>query len=84
MARVALEAAKGAETPGQLASRFAVHPIQVGVWKKKLLENIERIFSDKEKRTKEKDREFIDELYKQIGKQKIEIEWLKKKVGLLE
>lgn len=83
-ARVALEAAKGAETTGQLASRFSVHPIQIGFWKKKLLEGLEKIFSDREKRDKEKDREFVDELYKQIGKQKIEIEWLKKKVGLLE
>ncbi|NCQ56195.1 hypothetical protein COY15_01510 [Candidatus Roizmanbacteria bacterium CG_4_10_14_0_2_um_filter_39_12] len=83
-ARVALEAAKGVETTGQLASRFSVHPTQIGVWKKRLLESIERIFSDREKRDKEKDREFVDELYKQIGKQKIEIEWLKKKVGLLE
>jgi|SRR3990172_5585642 len=83
-ARVALEAAKGVETTGQLASRFSIHPIQVGVWRKKLLENIDRIFSDKEKRDKEKDREFTDELFRQIGKQKIEIEWLKKKVGMLE
>ena len=83
-AKVALEAAKGVETTGQLASRFSVHPTQIGVWKKRLLESIERIFSDREKRDKEKDREFVDELYKQIGKQKIEIEWLKKKVGLLE
>lgn len=83
-ARVALEATKGVETTGQLASRFQVHPIQIGVWKKKLLENIDRVFSDKDKRDKEKDREFVDELYKQIGIQKIEIEWLKKKVGLFE
>jgi transposase len=83
-ARVALEAAKGVETTGQLASRFSIHPIQVGVWRKKLLENIDRIFSDKEKRDKEKDREFTDELFRQIGKQKIEIEWLKKKVGMFE
>lgn len=83
-AKVALESAKGVETTGQLASRFQVHPIQVGYWRKKLLENVDRIFSDKEKRDKEKDREFVDELYKQIGIQKIEIEWLKKKVGLFE
>jgi len=83
-AKVALEATKGVETTGQLASRFSVHPTQIGVWKKKLLEGLERIFSDRDKRDKEKDREFIEELYKQIGKQKIEIEWLKKKVGLLE
>lgn len=83
-AKVALEAAKGVETTGQLVSRFSVNPTQIGVWKKKLLESIERIFSDREKYQKEKDREFVDELYKQIGKQKIEIEWLKKKVGMLE
>lgn len=49
-----------------------------------MLEGLEHIFSDHIKREKDKDREFVDELYKQIGKQKIEIEWLKKKVGLLE
>ena len=83
-AKVALEAVKGIETNGQLASRFQVHPTQIGFWKKRLLENIERIFSDREKIDKEKDREFVDELYRRIGKQNIEIEWLKKKVGILE
>jgi transposase len=83
-AKVALEATKGVETTGQLASRFSVHPTQIGVWKKKMLEGLEYIFSDHEKRERDRDREFVDELYKQIGKQKIEIEWLKKKVGLLE
>ena len=43
--KVAIEALKGAETPGQLASRFAVHPIQIGVWKEKSLEAIEHIFT---------------------------------------
>ena len=83
-AKVALEAAKGVETTGQLASRFQVHPTQIGVWRKKLLDNVERIFSDSEKRDKERDREFVEELYKQIGKQKIEVEWLKKKVDMFE
>jgi len=82
-AKVALEATKGVETTGQLASRFQVHPTQIGVWKKRLIDGAERIFSDKEKREKEKDHEFVDELYKQIGKQKIEIEWLKKRWGYL-
>jgi|SRR3989344_4370149 len=83
-AKVALEATKGVETTGQLASRFQVHPTQIGVWRKKLLDNMDRIFSDTEKREKEKDREFVDELYKQIGRKDIEIQWLKKKVGLFE
>lgn len=83
-ARVALEATKGVETTGQLASRFSVHPTQIGLWKNKLLKESEHIFSDHIKREKDKTQEFVDELYKQIGKQKIEIDWLKKKVGLLE
>ncbi len=83
-AKVALEAVKEIETTGQLASRFSVHPTQIGLWKNKLLRESEHIFSDHVKREKDKDREFVDELYKQIGKQKIEIDWLKKKVGLLE
>lgn len=83
-AKVAMEAVKGGETLGQLASRFQVHPIQIGVWRKRLLSNIERIFSEKDDIQKQRDKEFVDELYRQIGKQKIEMEWLKKKVGLLE
>jgi len=39
---------------------------------------MEKIFSDNDKRDKEKECKFIDELYKQIGKKDIEIEWLKK------
>ena len=83
-AKVALEAVKEIETTGQLASRFSVHPTQIGLCKNKLLRESEHIFSDHVKREKDKDKEFVDELYKQIGKQKIEIDWLKKKVGLLE
>jgi len=83
-AKVALEATKGVETTGQLASKFSVHPTQIGVWKNKLMKGIESIFSDRKKKDRDKDREFVDELYKQIGRKDIEISWLKKKVGLLE
>lgn len=83
-AKVALEAIKGAETTGQLASRFQVHPTQIGVWRKKLLDNIDRIFSNKQEQDNERDRQFVEELYREIGKQKIEIEWLKKKMGMFE
>jgi len=83
-AKVALEAIRGVETIGQLASRFSVHPIQIGFWRKRLLEGVEKIFSDRDKRDKEKDREYRDELYKQIGRKDIEIQWLKKQVGLFE
>lgn len=83
-AKVAIEALKEAETSGQLASRFAVHPIQIGIWKKKAREAIENAFGPKGKTDTLKEKEdFIQELFNQIGKQKVEIDFLKKKVGLI-
>jgi len=81
--KVAIEAIRGAETPGQLASRFSIHPIQVGVWKKAALEAIHQMFSGG---NKQKDKEIEDnreELYTKIGRLEIENDFLKKKVGLL-
>src|SRR6266702_1243867 len=83
-AKVALEALKGAETTGQLASKFSVHPIQIGVWKKKAIEAIQYIFSQKDIKTKQEKQEFTQELYNKIGRLEIENDFLKKKVGMLE
>jgi transposase len=79
-ARVALEAIKGEKTIVEIASEYSVHPNLVGQWKKKMLENLPEIFEKGEdKKVKETEKE-RDELYRQIGIQKIENEWLKKKL----
>lgn len=80
-AKVALAAVAGM-SPSQIASRFGVHPTQVATWKKQLLEEAETIFADKRR----KDGNAIDEqeLYEQIGRLKVELEWLKKKVAQVE
>ena len=83
-AKIALEAVKEIETKGQIASKYQVHPIQVGLWKKQLLEQADKLFTDTNKKEKDTGQETLEELYKEIGKQKIEINWLKKKVGVLE
>jgi len=83
-AKVALEALREVETPGQLASRYHVHPTQVGVWKKQAKEAIGAAFNRKAQRQMKNTQDELEELYKKIGKQNIEIDWLKKKVGLLE
>jgi transposase len=85
-AKVAMEALKGAETPGQLSSKFSVHPIQIGVWKKKAVEAIEHIFMEgKAEKEKQKDTQgLLQELYQKIGKLEIENDFLKRKVGMLE
>ncbi len=83
-AKVALEALKGAETTGQLASKFSIHPIQIGVWKKKAMEAVQNIFSQKDKKTEKEKEDFTTELYNKIGRLEIENDFLKKKVGMLE
>lgn len=82
-ARVALEAIKGGKTIAQLASEYGVHPNQIGQWKKRLLKELPGVFSGKRKK-QEKDRgELENELYRQIGQLKVELDWLKKKSDLL-
>jgi transposase len=48
--KVAIEAIRGAETPGQLATRFSIHPIQIGVWKKQALTAINQFFTQGKKK----------------------------------
>ncbi len=79
--QVALEAASGTKTISQLASQYQVHPNQIGQWKRQLLEGGGDIFSNGHSR-KARDQEALQtDLYEQIGRLKMELEWLKKKVA---
>ena len=74
--KVAIEAIRGAETPGQLASRFSIHPIQIGVWKKQALDAINQFFTQGAKK-KQRDYEAeMEDLYKKIGKLEVENDFL--------
>ncbi len=78
-AMVAIEAIKGEKTIGEIAAQYEVHPNQVSKWKKKALQNLPELFS-RGKNQKEKSKEQLqEELYKHIGKLKVENEFLKKK-----
>jgi transposase-like protein len=82
-AKVGLEALKGLEPVHALAARFQVHPVQVSQWKKEVTERLPEVFARKvdpdAQATKERERE----LFEVIGRQRMELEWLKKKVGAL-
>ena len=78
-ATVALEAIKEIKTTSQIASEHQVHPVAVGTWKKQLIENSPKIFSEKQK--KDDKQETIDELYRIIGQRDAELSWLKKKLS---
>ena len=77
--KVALEAARGLRTINEIASENNLHPNQVSAWKKQLLEEGPAVFTNKSSR-KEQDQAATEaELYEQIGRLKMELEWLKKK-----
>ena len=79
-AKVALEAIRGEQSISELASRYALHPNQIMQWKKKLLEGAPEIFSRGKKSANGDPQKLVDELYKQIGQLKVELDWLKKKL----
>jgi transposase len=81
--KVVLEILKGEKTATQLAGEFGVHPVILSEWKRQFMEISPQIFA-KRRRSKEasKARE-ESELFEQIGRLKMENEWLKKKLGAL-
>jgi transposase-like protein len=83
-AKVAVEAIRGERTLTQLPSQFHVHPMQVGLWRKTALEQLAELFVDGRKRKRSGADVEKDALYEQIGRLKVELDWLKKKVGLLD
>lgn len=78
-AKVALEALRGEKTIAQLSSAYGVHANQIGQWKKRLLQDIPGLFSGKQRKVEEEKDGLIEELYRQIGQLKVELDWLKKK-----
>ena len=83
-AKVALEAIKGQRPIHELAKDYDVHPNQITLWKKHLLEGASEVF----RRGKDPDvvaqEANLDSAYRQVGKLQIEVDWLKKKVGHLD
>ena len=75
--RVALTAAKEQKTISQLSSEFGLHPTQISDWKKQLLEKGKTVFQSNGKHKLQITQE--SELYEQIGRLKMELEWIKKK-----
>ena len=81
-AQVALAALKGDKTVNELAGQYGVHPTLIHGWKKQLLAGAEQVFSNGAKAGTAADAEAEKaELFEQIGRLKMELEWLKKKVG---
>jgi len=78
-AKVALEAVRERKTVSELASQFSLHPSQIHQWKGTLLERARELFEGPSPERREEAQQA--ELYEQIGRLKMELEWLKKKVA---
>ena len=74
-----MEACKGVHTLSELASKYNIHPNQISKWKKQLEAKAPELFERGNKAAK-KEQEDTARLYEEIGRLKMEIDWLKKKL----
>ena len=78
-AKIALEVIKGEFTLAQISCKYGAHATQINAWKKQALALLPDIFSDKSKQEKGHHAAELGELYEQIGRLKVENDFLKKK-----
>lgn len=78
-ARVALEAVREQKTIAQLAGQYQVHPNQISEWKRQLLQGAEELFAGRRDRVEQDHEALTARLCEQIGKLKVELDWLQKK-----
>ncbi len=81
-AKVALEALRGVKTINEIGQEYDVHPVQVGQWKKELQEQAKTLFEGRRGPAPVVDHQEPERLYSEIGKLKMELDWLKKKSGI--
>jgi len=81
-AKIAIEAIKERSSLEEIARKHELHPNQISLWKKEFLANAALVFASDEKNNSDKTQQeaLLEKLYAQIGQQKVEIDWLKKKL----
>jgi len=79
-AKVALAAVRGDSTANELAARHQIHPTLVSNWKQALLQGAPSLFAEGARPPRTPDQPDPAELFEQIGRLKMELEWLKKKL----
>ncbi len=78
--KVVLDALKERETIESLAKKYELQPTQISLWKAQALNNFSAVFSKENPDEKIKEEKDVQNLYAQIGQQKVEIDFLKKKL----
>ncbi len=83
-AQVAAAALREQQTLNELASAYGVHPVQVAQWKKQALAGLPGVFTGRRARAAQEGAALQAQLYEEIGRLKVELDWLKKKVAQLD
>ncbi len=81
-AKVALAAIRGDKTVNELSQEYHVHSSQIAQWKKELQDNAASLFEKKRGPAKASETSDPERLYSEIGKLKVELDWLQKKSGI--
>lgn len=81
-AKVGLEALRGLKTINEIGHEFGVHPVTVGQWKKEIQEQAKTLFEGKRGPKAIDAHREPELLFSEIGKLKVELDWLKKKSGI--
>jgi len=81
-AKVGLEAVRGVKTINEIGREYGVHPVQVGQWKKEIQEQAKTLFEGKRGPKPTAEHREPELLYSEIGRLKVELDWLKKKSGI--
>jgi transposase-like protein len=79
-AKVALDAVRGMKTLAQLAAECQVHPNQISKWKRLLISQAADLFSTQKSSTTRTEEEITAPLYEEIGRLKMDVRWLEKKL----
>lgn len=80
--KVGLEALRGSKTLIEIGQEYGVHPITVGQWKKEIQDQAKTLFEGKRGPKPIAAHREPELLYSEIGKLKMELDWLKKKSGI--
>jgi transposase len=80
-AKVGLEGVRGLRTTNEIGQEYGVHPVQVGQWKKEIVERAKTLFEGKRGPKVVDGHSDEERLYGEIGRLKMELDWLKKKSG---
>ena len=72
---------KGESTQNELTSRYGIHSTQLYQWKKQVLDALPEIFAGKKKHKDQTQEDLVNELYRQIGELKVQLDWMKKNLN---